>query len=265
MPNNYQIKLEIPKDWQEFQRMICDLYKKIWKNDYVQEFGSTGQRQYGVDICGFVKNSKQIEGIQCKCVEKLSIADVQSEYEKSLEFYPKLSRFILISSTKRDIKIQQKAAELTKQHHYPCDILFWEDVCNLLSKYPKVLKKYYSDFFIFKSVYDSPGKLFKIDIDVNHYDILVSRIKSKDKYYGGAILVSDLIGRKCITYRLGDHWSRLDGIIGITKCDAFLVSKWLNSFPSIEKLLRIGKTTLLYDPSNEDKKEAKENGFILMS
>jgi len=263
MASLHQINLSPPSDWQELQRMTCDLYKKVWRNDYVQEFGSIGQRQNGVDVYGFPNGGKQLEGIQCKCVKKLKKTDIKDEYKKSLAFHSKLSRFIIVTTTKRDKNIQQKATEITKQQNYPCEVVFWDDVCQLLSNYPEVLEKYYSDFIIFKTIYDSPGKLIKIDIDVNHYEILISQIKSKDKHYGGTILVSDLLNRKCITYRLGDHWSRLDGIIGLTKCDAFLVSKWLNSFTNIESLLRLGKTTLFYKPSDNDKTEAKENGFIL--
>lgn len=265
MPSLHQIKLPPPSDWQELQRMTCDLYKKIWKNDYIREFGSLGQRQNGIDVSGFPNGGKQLEGIQCKCVEKFKKTEVKIEYEKSLCFHPKLSRFIILTTTKRDKNVQQKAAEITKEQDYPCEVVFWEDVCQLLSEHSEVLEKYYSDFIIFKTVYDSPGKLIKIDIDVNHYEILVSRINPDDEHYGGTILVSDLLDRKCITYRLGDHWSRLDGIVGITKCDAFLMSKWLNSFSNIESLLRVGKTTLYYKLSNHDKKEARENGFFLMN
>jgi hypothetical protein len=265
MPSLNQIKLHLPSDWQEFQRMTCDLYKKIWKNDYIQEFGSIGQRQNGVDVYGFPNEGKIIEGIQCKCVDKLTQTDVKKEYEKSLGFQPKLSRFIIVTTSKKDKNIQQKAAEITCQNEYPCEVVFWKDYCQLLSDYPEVLEKYYSDFIILKTVYDSPGKLIKIDIDVNHYEVLVSRIKSDDSHYGGTILISDLMNKRCITYRLGDHWSRLEGIVGITKCDAFLISKWLNNFKNIESLLRLGKTTIIYQLSKNDKKEAIEMGFMLMS
>lgn len=258
MPSLYQVKLPPPSDWQELQRMTCDLYKKRWRNEYIQEFGSIGQRQNGVDVFGYPNGRKQLEGIQCKCVAKLTKTDIEDEYKKSLAFRPKLSRFIIVTTTKRDKKVQQKATEITGKQNYPCEVVFWEDVCQLLSDYSGVLEKYYSDFIRFKTVYDSPGKLIKIDIDVNHYEILVSQIKPDDKHYGGTILVSDLLSKKCTTYRLGDHWSCLDGTVGLTKCDAFLVSKWLNSFTNIESLLRLGKTTIYYEPSDEDKKEAKK-------
>jgi len=265
MPNIYQVKLAPPLDWQELQRLTCDIYKKRWKNDYIQEFGSIGQRQNGIDIFGHPNGGRKIEGVQCKCVEKLTPSDIEKEYQKSLVFRPQLTRFIFVTTTKRDTKIQKKAAEITANGEYPCEVVFWEDICQLFSYYPDVLRKYYSDFFIIETDYDSPGKLIKIDIDTNHYELHIARINPKDEYYSGTILISDLLNRKYITYRLGDHWSRLEGIIGATKCDAFLVSKWLNSFDTIESLLRTGKTIMFYEPSEQDKEGARENGFILMN
>jgi hypothetical protein len=261
MPSSHQIKLPQPSDWQEFQRMICDLYKRKWRNENIQEFGSIGQRQNGVDIFGYSNSRKQNEGIQCKCVKKLTKTDVEIEYKKSILFRPKLSRFTIVTTSKRDKNIQQKAAEITASQDYPCNVVFWEDICQLMSDYSDLLKKYYSDFFVKITVYNSQSKLIKIDIDINHYEILISTMKSDDKYYDGTILVSDLLSRRCITYRLGDHWSRLEGIVGLTKCDAFLLSKWLNSYTNIVTLLKQKKTKLFYKPNVEDKKEAKKLGF----
>lgn len=258
MPNLHQVKLPPPSDWQELQRMTCDLYKKIWRNEYIHEFGSIGQRQNGVDVYGYPNGRKQLEGVQCKCVAKLTDTNVEEEYKKSLAFLPKLSRFIIVTTTKRDTNVQQKAAEITGEQNYPCEVVFWEEVCQFLSDYSEVLKKYYSDFIIFETVYDSPGKLIKIGINENHYEILVSQIKPEDTHYGGTLLVSDLLSGKCTTYRLGDHWSRLEGIVGLTRCDAFLVSTWLNNFTNIESLLRLGKTTIFYEPSVAEKKETEK-------
>lgn len=266
MPTLYQMRLSPPSDWQELQRMICDLYRNVWSDPYIQQFGTNGQRQHGVDIYGHPNSGKAFEGIQCKCVEKLSpTKDIEDEYNKSKAFQPKLSRFVIVTTAKRDTNAQRRASEITTLEGYPCEVVFWEDVCQILSEHPEVLRKYYSDLIIFETVYDCPGKLVKIDIDVNHYEIVVSRIDPKDEHHKGTVLISDLLSRKCITYRLGDHWLRLVDVVGITKCDAFLVSKWLNSFADIESLLRIGKTKIFYEPSEQDKKEAKDNGFMLMN
>jgi len=50
LPTLYQVRLPPPADWQELQRMTSDLYKRLWSNEDIQEFGSIGQRQNGVDV-----------------------------------------------------------------------------------------------------------------------------------------------------------------------------------------------------------------------
>jgi hypothetical protein len=246
--------------------MTYDLYRNVWNDPYIQQFGAVGQGQDGVDICGHPNGGKAFEGIQCKCVDKLSPKrDIEHEYRKSQAFQPKLSRFVIVTTSKRDTRAQRKAFEITNSEGYPCEIVFWEDVCQRLSEHPEILRKYYSDFIIFETAYDCPGKLVKIDIDVSHFEILISRIDPRDDHYKGTVLVADLLSGKCITYRIGDHWSRIVGVVGMTKCDAFLVSKWLNSFDDIESLLCIGKTKMFYHPSEQDKEEAKDNGFVLMN
>jgi hypothetical protein len=244
--------------------MTCDLYKRLWSNEDIQEFGSLGQRQNGVDVFGFMGDTKDVGGIQCKCVASLAPEEVEEEYKRSLGFTPKLSKYVIVTTSKRDAKVQKKGVELTKERGHGCAIVFWEDFCQRLSEHRDVLRKYYSDITLFDIDGDSPGKLIRIDIDINHYEILVSCLHANDKHYGGTILVSDLQDLKCITYRLGDHWSRLEGIVGRTRCDAFLVSTWLNSFADIAELLRLGHTTVTYELTARERADAEEHGFVLL-
>lgn len=264
MPTSHQVRLLPPTDWQELQRMTCDLYKRIWSNEDIQEFGSIGQRQNGVDVFGLFGPNKDVGGIQCKCVVSLTSQEVEKEYQKSIKFTPKLSKYVIVTTSKRDVNIQLKTVEITKKGPYACTVVFWEDICQKISEYKEVLHKYYSEFIIYDIAGDSPGKLIKIDIDVNHYEILVSCLPVNDNHYGGTIMVADLQSRKCITYNIGDHWSRLEGIIGITRCDSFLVSTWLNSFADINDLLRLGHTMVTYELTAQEMACAKENGFGLI-
>lgn len=264
MPTPYQIKLPKPSYWQDFQKMTCDLYKELWNNKNVREFGSEGQRQNGVDVFGFVSDSKNIEGIQCKCVRKLTEEDVEQEYEKSLNFHPELSKFTIATTTDPDTNIQRKAAEITKSGKYPCEVIFWYDFCQYLANYIDLIRKHYSEFIIAITESDSPGKLIKLNININHYELIISYINPSDRHYGGSILVSDLLSRKCTTYGLDDDWTRLEGVVGITRCDAFLISKWLNSFEKIEDIFGLDKTIIAYELSEQDRREAEENGLHIM-
>jgi len=254
MPTQNQVRLAKPKDWQEFQRLISDLFKEIWNDPYADEFGRQGQRQFGVDILGTPDNGKHYEGVQCKCISKLSSNVVRKEYEESKNFVPILSKFIIATTASRDTKVQQIAAELSNNGPYRCIVLFWQDICNKLSNYVSVLKKYYSDFYIFKMIGDSPGKIIKVDIDTTRYELLVSKLSEDDSHYGGTLLICDLLDRKCQTYRIGDHWSRLDGFIGITKFDAFVVSSFLNSIDCIDSFLKMGESYFIYEPDPQSVK-----------
>jgi len=240
------------------------LYKRIWKNEDIEELGSSGQSQHGVDVYGFIGDTKKLGGIQCKCVLKLSPKMLDIEYKKALHFTPELSKYIIVTTAKRDESLQRKSVELSQKGPLECTVKFWDYICEKLCEEKDLLKKYYSDFILFNLEGDSPGKLISVDIDVTHFDLVISELRTKNAHYAGAILVSDLQNRKCITYSLGDHWSRLEGVVGITKCDAFLVSKWLNSFQDIEKLLQIGVVSTTYELTPEDRSEADSCGFILL-
>lgn len=81
MPTSYQVRLNPPTDWQELQRMTCDLYKRLWSNEDIQQFGSIGQRQFGVDVFGLIADTNDVGGIQCKCVSTLTPEEVETKTE----------------------------------------------------------------------------------------------------------------------------------------------------------------------------------------
>ena len=242
--------------------MTVDLFRKLWRNPYVQQYGRLGQGQNGVDVYGFVGKSKNLEGVQCKLADALTERNVRQEYVKSLKYRPRLSRFIIVTTAKRDTAPQQAAATLSQEEEYPCDLMFWEDFSQKLGDYPKLLRKHYPQFLIVEMIGDSPSKLVRLGVDVTYFELMLTMISSKERHYGGTILVSSLQNNKCITYRLGDHWSRLEGVVGITGFDAFCVSTWLNAFKSAEELMRIGQETLSYELTDAERAEARKHGFM---
>lgn len=255
MPKLNQVRpFPKPGDWQELERITADLFKEIWQDPYATLFGRQGHKQYGVDILGTPDGGKNHEGVQCKSVETIVEKEVRDEYFDSNNFEPRLSCFIIATTAHRDPKIQQVAVQLSQTGPYRCVVFFWQDICDMLTKYPSVLRKYYADFFIFETIGDSPGKLIRVDIDTNHYELLISKMSVADSHYSGVLLVADLLNRKCQTYRMGDHWSRLDGIIGYGAFDAFLVSSFLNSIGDIDKLLNKGQDYLIFAPTSQQVK-----------
>ncbi len=243
--------------------MTSALYKRIWKNEDIQEFGSIGQRQDGVDIFGAIRGTKKLGGVQCKCVSSFTVKELESEYREALGFTPALSKYVIVTTTKRDTALQRKSVALSQEGRLRCTVMFWEEFCTRLGEEKDLLQKFFSEFILFDIEGDIAGKLIKVDIDVSHFELVVAELRAKENHYAGTVLVSDLQTRRCITYRLGDDWSRLEGVVGITRCDAFLVSKWLNSFKQIKKLLQIGVISTTYELTPEDRREADDCGLIL--
>ena len=76
-----------PEDWQQFQRLVLDIFKIKWNNPNAQEFGDLGQRQDGVDIYGKKQSNQKYEGVQCKETKKvISKKLIKAEYEKAKKF-----------------------------------------------------------------------------------------------------------------------------------------------------------------------------------
>lgn len=218
-----------PEDHHTFEEMMCDLFGAMWDDPYTKQYGRLGQRQHGVDVFGRPHGGQEYEGVQCKCVKSLSESDVRKAYQDSTEFEPKLARFIVVTTARRDAKGDRVARALTEQGPYPCIIYFWDDIRATLANYGGLMRKYYGGLYTFENVGDSPGKLVAVTVGSTRYELLLSRMPDNDEHYRGTVLVSDLANKRCQTYRIGDDWSRLHGFVGYGAYDAFVVSKWLNS------------------------------------
>lgn len=140
------------RDWDKFERLCSDLWKKIWEDPNAQRIGRSGQRQYGVDIFGTICGSKKLGGIQCK--KKEATADdvidkkgLQANVEEAKAFQPALSEFGIAYTGKRDAKLQQEARRITEKHFseglFAVHVYSWDDILEMLGSYPDVLKKHF--------------------------------------------------------------------------------------------------------------------------
>jgi len=243
--------------------MVCAVYKRVWKNDDLQEFGTIGQRQHGVDVFGHIEETRALGGLQCKCVEKFKPSELELEYRDALNFEPKLAKYLVVTTTKKDTALQLKSAELTMTYGLRCAVVFWEDFATQLSRHRDLLKTFYSDFMLFEVEGDAPGKYISVEIGWSHFEIVISELRTQDDHYSGSLLVSDLQNARCSTFRLGDHWSRLEGVVGVGRADSFAITKWLNSFKNVQQLLNVGRTQLAYELSQEDRDEAEDLGIAV--
>lgn len=237
-----------PKSWKLFQKMVCELFREIWQDPHAQEFGRDGQKQHGIDIIGRRKG-RDYEAVQTTIESPLTENKIQKDYEASLKLGVDLNCLIIASTSSRNARLQAFAANLSSTGPHRCIVWFWEDLLEKLAEYEQVRKKYYSNFFFIKSMGDSVGKLVEVNDDTSRYVLLITRLPAEHPHYGGVLLISDLLNYTCQTYRLGDHWTRLvlddylkpahQKCIGGNKYGAFLLSHWLNTFHTIEKVFEI--------------------------
>ncbi|MPY19911.1 hypothetical protein [Paenibacillus glucanolyticus] len=156
MPILQAIELPIPSDWQEFERVVKHYGRLKWRGHDVVTFGSNGQTQYGVDL--YIKtNANEIVGIQCKKTvnDSIPIKTVEKEIKKAEQFQPILKHYYIATTAKRNARTQEQVNMLNQQRVadgiFGVDVLFWEDIAELLLTSPQTLEQLYPQFFTPKS------------------------------------------------------------------------------------------------------------------
>lgn len=156
MPSFSSFKIPSPANWQDFEDLCCDLWRRVWNDPNTQRNGRGGQRQNGVDICGRPNQGDSWGGIQCKGKDNyakklLTKKEVYEEVEKAKSFEPKLSEFIIATTGPKDAKIEKLARIITEDHLkkglFTVHIFGWEDIVGRLADFPEVKEKHYSELF----------------------------------------------------------------------------------------------------------------------
>ena len=186
---NAPTQLPPPSNWQDFQELCRVLWKHVWSlsDEDIKTYGDNGDRQDGVDICAIVGNDYY--GIQCKSKDQLkgkqiTKAEIEAEIEKAKSFSPKLSKFLIVTSAPKNVRIDnyalQQNAELQKQGYFSFRLLSWNDVCKLLMEHKSAL-----DFYKSKEIAN-----YKIDVS----------FKGKNSY-----TIHPVFLRKHIHYKLKNN------------------------------------------------------------
>lgn len=145
-----------PKDWQEFERLCCDLWSRIWGDPSTCQNGRQGQPQHGVDVYGCPQKGGSLAGVQCKGKDNytnqtLTEVEVNEEVKKAKEFKPALSEYIIATSGVRDEKIQEVVRKISEEHKskgiFSVNVLSWDDIVLKLQDYPDLLNKYYPEIY----------------------------------------------------------------------------------------------------------------------
>jgi hypothetical protein len=148
--------LPIPKDWDEFEDIVWNLYTRKWQDPHAQRNGRQGQRQNGVDIYGQPCHlNDDYAGIQCKRLTegKLTRESVEKETAKAENFEPNLAEFTVATTDRRDAGLQREVREINslrlKEKKFPVYLVFWEDLSNDLAdpENSDLVRKFYNTWF----------------------------------------------------------------------------------------------------------------------
>ncbi|MBA7499086.1 Lipopolysaccharide assembly protein B [subsurface metagenome] len=149
------LQIAPPSNWQDFESLCCDLWREIWKDPNTQKNGRQGQPQHGVDVFGRPNQGKTYAGVQCKRKDNyadntITEDEVVSEVEKAKSFKPPLSEFIIATSGKRDVNIQELARTITDKHLkeslFPVNVYAWEDIVSRLEEFPDIIAIHFPSF-----------------------------------------------------------------------------------------------------------------------
>lgn len=168
-------RLEIPKNWQDFETLCQMLWREIWSDPNTQKNGRQGQPQCGVDVFGRPNYTGTYAGVQCKDRDvalgsNLKATDLEDECKHATQFQPKISSFTLATTAPRDSSIQEHARKLTQTGKFPftTQVWFWGDIEEEIRFRPNVRKAYYPDVEVL------PGESTSVKM---------SRFSAKDQFY----------------------------------------------------------------------------------
>ncbi len=144
------IVLPKPTNWQDFERIIRDLFECVLGDPDTQLNGRSGQPQHGVDVYGYRnQQTDYLVGVQCKkkLDDKVTEKELRDEVNKAKNFTPEISQFILVTTAPRDQKIQETARIITKelaetQHPIKVYVWGWQDIQEHAAKYEKAWKAF---------------------------------------------------------------------------------------------------------------------------
>lgn len=140
-------EIPLPKNEADFERMCAQVYGVVFDDRMPKMNGRSGQVQGGVDV--FVKEPGIGRvGIQCKkyALKPLKWADVVAEVEKADTQKTAIKKLILATTTLNDAALLKNVHELSDDREanglFPVEIDFWEDICNHISRYPRLQDSY---------------------------------------------------------------------------------------------------------------------------
>jgi len=147
MPTIHSMELPVPKNWQDFESIVCDAQAQRWKSTTLQKNGRSGQEQKGVDIYGPDDIGRPV-GIQCKRYKPpLKLKQVTVEINKADTFKGPLTTLFIATTADYDAILQQQVRLLSDKRvangQFAVALLFWDDIVGGLLLNPAVFRSHY--------------------------------------------------------------------------------------------------------------------------
>lgn len=225
MPTRRDTNYPSPTNSDEFESMLRDICALEWNDSNTQKFGRKGQKQYGVDIYGQPVNSNgKYRGTQCKLrskKEQLSEKEIESEVSDAKNFPHDLDTLIIATDAPRDthtqILVDQISQRETSRGNFRVVIWFWDNITERLASYPKLIVKYYPDFYanlttlsVVERLIDTPLQILSV---TQPPTAMSAVIEDALKLRGIRFLKLDSFGTATANLLLNDFLP--DGVLGI--------------------------------------------------
>lgn len=141
-----------PANWQDFERLCCDLWKRLWNVPHAHLHGRSGQPQHGVDVFAPLDGGARWAGVQCKRYEESfkEKNELEAEVEKARKFNPALCDFVIATTAPNDAKAQEWVREIStaqqKLGSFAVSLYGWGDICRELAAHKDLIRNYFPDF-----------------------------------------------------------------------------------------------------------------------
>lgn len=224
MPTRRDANFPSLTDPDEFESMLRDICALEWNDPNTDKFGRKGQKQHGVDVYGQPVNlNGKRRAAQCKLRTKkdqITEQEIEAEISSAKQFPHELDTLIIATDAPRDTKTQIHVDQISQREMsrggFRVVIWFWDNITERLATYPKLIVKYYPDFYanlttlpIVERLIDTPLQVLSISNDPANR--LTPPIEEALKFRGIRILDPGKGGSISVNLTLNDTLP--DGIV----------------------------------------------------
>jgi Restriction endonuclease len=160
------------------------LYAAKFKPRQCYRYGRAGQAQYGVDVVARDAQTQLWTGIQCKLKTELLSSKLTQQHlidtcEISCRFSSGLEKLWVATTCPTDATVQDLASAISSsfQRRNPVEVLFWEEIEEMLDRYDQVANRFYPEFFPDeKSLNEADDGDLLVTLTENGWDVRLERL-----------------------------------------------------------------------------------------